>query len=703
MSVLVPRPLDAQWPGEIRGRVVDELSGDGVPGADVFVPSLARSVETGARGGFHLRGLEPGHVRLRVSALGYADRFLRVEVRNGRVSEPVVRLTPTALAVRGVEAEARGPADPSADVVEGAELDRSAAVTLGGLVEGVPGLVVRRRGAGGGETVSIRGSDADEVLVLVDGAPLNDPVTGEADLSTVPASTVERITVVRGARSARYGARAQAGAVLVETRAADLPTAVEFSGGSLGRVGGRGEASSAVAGVRLGGAVSAESVDGSFRFQKPDEVGGGTARRRNADRMRAGATATLATEMAGGELSVRAGAETLERGIPGKSFAPSDAARQEMRRARASARWSGPAPMGRLDASAYGVLQRVRFRDPAPPLGIPYDDRTDLERAGLRLELEEGLDAGWLAPVEGGLELDHTRVRSDALEEGGSPARTDAAVWARGGAVGEELPGRPRLDGALRLHRDAALDGWRWSHDVTLSARAGGLRAHLGHRSAYSPPTLGDQFFREGVGVRPNPDLRAERIPSEVELDLSWSGELGGLPLEIGGAAWDGDVRGMIVWAPDFRFVWSPRNVDVKRRGAEARLRIRDPARGLAFRGSVSRARIVYDRPGPDTVQVRYRPRHTATLAAGWDGPFHHLGLEARYLGTRYPVPAPVNALPPLWTVDLDLHRDWRLSGWTIRTGAAVRRLLGETGSFFFGFPEPGRTVRVSVEVRPPG
>ena len=45
---------------------------------------------------------------------------------------------------------------------------------------------------------------------------------------------------------------------------------------------------------------------------------------------------------------------------------------------------------------------------------------------------------------------------------------------------------------------------------------------------------------------------------------------VGRIPVRLGASVFRGDIDGMIAWAPDYRFVWSPRNVDVRRRGVEA-------------------------------------------------------------------------------------------------------------------------------------
>ena len=64
----------------------------------------------------------------------------------------------------------------------------------------------------------LRGGGPDEVLVLVDGFPVNDPLTGRADLSRIPSREVEAVTLLPGAQTVRAGSRAMAGVIVVETR-----------------------------------------------------------------------------------------------------------------------------------------------------------------------------------------------------------------------------------------------------------------------------------------------------------------------------------------------------------------------------------------------------------------------------------------------------------------------------------------------------
>lgn len=89
------------------------------------------------------------------------------------------------------------------------------------LLRTVAGVDVQSRGGFGVQSdLSIRGSGFNGVLLLLDGAPINDPMTGHflADLP-VPLSEIARIEVLRGPAAAVYGPDALGGVVQLFTYA----------------------------------------------------------------------------------------------------------------------------------------------------------------------------------------------------------------------------------------------------------------------------------------------------------------------------------------------------------------------------------------------------------------------------------------------------------------------------------------------------
>ncbi len=102
-----------------------------------------------------------------------------------------------------------------------------------------PGVSVSRAG-GPGETTSffIRGAEAAQTVVLIDGVKVNDPTdpAAGADLSTVLAGDISRIEILRGPQSTLYGSEAIGGVVNIVTADATKPFQgdAQVEGGSYG-------------------------------------------------------------------------------------------------------------------------------------------------------------------------------------------------------------------------------------------------------------------------------------------------------------------------------------------------------------------------------------------------------------------------------------------------------------------------------------
>jgi hypothetical protein len=194
-----------------------------------------------------------------------------------------------------------------------------------------------------------------------------------------------------------------------------------------------------------------------------------------------------------------------------------------------------------------------------------------------------------------GADVRRLDVRTSMLAGGAPRGQTVGGAWAQarwGRAAGPwllEVTPAARADGATLL-RGATL-----SPRVGASLARGAVEARVAAGSAFAPPSLADQFFHEGVLVRPNPDLRPERVRGEVEGAVSVrDAALGALRVDAEAAAFRSDVDGMVLWFPDHRFVWSPSNFDVRRAGAELSARARFPWRGADAGVTASRVAVEY-------------------------------------------------------------------------------------------------------------
>jgi outer membrane cobalamin receptor len=108
-------------------------------------------------------------------------------------------------------------------------------ITLPEILSEQVGVFVRSSGTMGElSTISIRGSSAEQVSVFLDGIKLNTASGGAVDFSTIPLGGIDRIEVIRGGASSRFGSDAIGGVINLISKRARVKADYElkFSGGS---------------------------------------------------------------------------------------------------------------------------------------------------------------------------------------------------------------------------------------------------------------------------------------------------------------------------------------------------------------------------------------------------------------------------------------------------------------------------------------
>lgn len=98
------------------------------------------------------------------------------------------------------------------------QLETMPVQSIGDVLTSVAGVHVRRYGGVGSELISIRGSAADHVLILVDGQKINSSRSGVGDVSLIPLSKIAEIQVERSSAVAKWGSDAIGGAINLITK-----------------------------------------------------------------------------------------------------------------------------------------------------------------------------------------------------------------------------------------------------------------------------------------------------------------------------------------------------------------------------------------------------------------------------------------------------------------------------------------------------
>jgi len=107
----------------------------------------------------------------------------------------------------------------SVTVITRQDIERLQARSLPDVLRGVAGLTLANNGGAGKATsVFLRGTNADHVLVLIDGIKVGSATLGTASFQDIPVAQIERIEIVRGPRASLYGSDAIGGVIQIFTR-----------------------------------------------------------------------------------------------------------------------------------------------------------------------------------------------------------------------------------------------------------------------------------------------------------------------------------------------------------------------------------------------------------------------------------------------------------------------------------------------------
>lgn len=154
------------------------------------------------------------------------------------------------------------------------DIERSQATSINDVLKTIPGVNFTSNGGMGSHSgISIRGTNTNHVLFLIDGVPIRSATSGTTAIEYLPISQVERIEVVRGPRSSLYGSDAIGGVVQIFTiKSTDEKLTSSIGYGSDNTRELTGSYSNANENSRFGGGISILDTDG-YDFYGRDSYG----------------------------------------------------------------------------------------------------------------------------------------------------------------------------------------------------------------------------------------------------------------------------------------------------------------------------------------------------------------------------------------------------------------------------------------------
>jgi len=213
----VASSANAQTPsgaGTLTGTVHDQASGAPVR-AEVAIDRPRRAVRADSAGRFMFGPVPAGRQRLRVNAFGYAPIDTAVAISAGETTSLELRLRAVPHALAPVVSVAKHPdrarfeeqATPSVVTISASEVRRVPALGETDVLRSVallPGVVARNDFSAG---FNVRGGEADQNLVLLDGIPIYNPFHLGGLFGTFIDKAVSGVDIMTGAFPSRYGGR----------------------------------------------------------------------------------------------------------------------------------------------------------------------------------------------------------------------------------------------------------------------------------------------------------------------------------------------------------------------------------------------------------------------------------------------------------------------------------------------------------------
>lgn len=604
--------------------------------------------------------------------------------------------------------------DPSAfaSVVE-TDTYRGHFRTLSDLIGQQPGVKLRQYGGLGQlSTMSIRGSSSEQVLVLLDGIPLNTGEGGSVDLSTIPMDALERFEVVRGGGSTVYGPNAMGGVVNLVSKApdGDPESSALFSYGSWNTIKGAATTQGAVKGVDYLLSATYLGSDGDYKFETSEFIVGDQVVQSSQEKTR------INNDFDSVDLLTRVGFSPwtklevdlsneffhTERGQPGFEDNQQPFARQKYLRNMTYLRLTNPGTFfegSKTRATAFLRYNRVHFTNPEPPAS-PIDTLSRNYAYGADLETElygSFLKAEHLGRLGVDLQRDELKDEVNEGEPGfGHRDRTTVSGYLQDEVV---LPGGQvslLAAGRIESSDDQGTNPtgkvgliWRFLERAHIKANV---------ENTFRLPTFRELYHPDQGWIRGNPDLTPEE---SVNVDFGFGFSLSRLFFETAG--FHNDVKESILWLPISPFTIQPVNIgNVDIWGAEVDCEAR-PWDFLSLMANY----IYLDAKVEETgAQMPGRPKHTVNARGSLEGFLGDFYAELQYTSD---IPVTLDGAKIVgWRTIVNLGARLnllalpRLDQWKAVESLSLALDVSNVGDVFakdvFGIPLPGRAFFGTIQ-----
>ncbi len=723
---LLPSTIYSQSTVKIYGKIVDAETKQPLFGANVMIAGTGFGASSDQQGEYQIENLFEGEYSISVSYIGYKDK----QVSNIKIDkdQPVrinFQLKQRIIPLKGVQISAEKEGSHSRGnfwTIENEAIARSNAQNVGELIDMAPGVDVQDTGGrSGSKKLSIRGSQSNQVLVLLDGVPLNDELSGDVDLSKIPANVIEKIEIYKGGFSHRFGSGAIGGVVNIITKK-NFASQIQMNSGygSFHTVTLEPSCSGNFKRFNYYFAVQYAKTDGDFPYEYNDSKGESIHENRmNADLYSQNIFGRMNYQSPGHIFSIHAQHMKSERGIPGVIDAWTAYARSKnnQRIAGTEYRFTNDDFNAELsyrysvseteNSNLYPNDADIRYRR-YPKYHYKYGIQNHIVHANFNYDLFD-----WYT-VSSGYDYRDLNYEDENFRSYGKPPINEASDVAHGVFLHQELhlqllSGRSHLlitpdlrydemnirSGDFRRHEH------QWSPGTSFRISAGTIHqafvtATLSN--SFRVPTFADLFYQD-VRIEGKPDLLPEKSQNrEIGCGFKIS-SWGELNAEV--TAFRNTIDDLIVWRLGSYEVFRPFNSDAEIFGEEYLLKFNSPGDYIGFEIGYVHLKPLNKNKNETTYDkiIPYRPLSSlkGQLSLGARNLF--LNLKYRDIGKRYITEANTKYLDGYQVFDADFFWKMNIRDVELTWKLSAYNITDEKYEIIRNMPLPGREWRFGLNL----
>jgi outer membrane cobalamin receptor len=726
--LLLVNKIHAQSTIKLYGRVVDEQTQKPLWGANIIVEGTTFGAATNSQGYYQIENLMAGFYIIKTSFMGYQTHTINnVRIPVDQPFQLNFSLKPLILTMPVIEiTEAANRTSSGLAIIEIKKEDfaHKNYSFVGDLLQEIPGVEIQNSGGTGQQKkISIRGSETNQVLVLLDGVPLNDEHTGSVNLTTIPVHLIEKIEVHKGGNSSRFGSGAIGGVVnLITHQKFPLQLHLDAGTGSFHHHQLEGTFSSRI--KNLSYLISGNFIknQGDYPYSYIDSKSQIIHENRlNADFLSQNFFSRINYEFANQTISSQIQYLKSERGLPGKIDAWTPYARtNNQQRILGLDYKTGSRILNFIANYRYSIsnTENVNHLPADAPRKFrrypAYHYTNDLTNSILMSSLDY-IPIDWFSQTVGFTwrflkfqEKNLLSITNPAIQEANDEARAiflSQELKREFAAIKSQFTVNPaiRYDWMILKSQQQKRIEKQWSPGVGGFLKIG-QKQHLFLKANYARsfrvPTFADLFYQD-ARVQGKPDLLPEKGEN---IEFGTGGEMTvmnfSMHLEIN--RFQNNITNLIVWRLGSFEIFQPFNTDAQIRGTEYSLQLQTPEEWLKLNLGFTELEPFNKNPNVTTWNkiIPYRPRQS--FKGGMTLKYHQgqAHLLYRKVGRRFINEANTHAMPPysVW----DGHFSWifKIKQLEITAKFSILNLTNEEYEIIRDMPLPLREWRMGLDLK---